>query len=344
MRVEGAPSQVVQGIRRGAPAVNGTAQFDVAGNGTLMYVPGAAAADWALGVIDRKGTVERLPLPSGAYEAPRASPDGRRIAFGTDDGKEAAVWVYDLDRPAPARRLTFGGNARFPTWSRDGTRVAFQFDGDGGAAIFWQAIDGRPAERLTRPADGEAHEPEAWAPAGDALVFGSTKANDVTLRVVSVKTRTTSPFSDVRSSTRTGAVFSPDGRWLAHARSDSSGKTIYIEPFPATGAKYQLAVPGTRQPNHPLWSPDGTELFYNPGPGRFEAVSVTTRPTFAFGNPATLHRFFPGASTQTRRPFDLLPDGRFISTITAGAASSGVQPPTEIRVVLHWFSELTASR
>jgi serine/threonine-protein kinase len=344
MRVEGAPSQVVQGIRRGAPAVAGTAQFDIAGNGTLMYVPGAASADWDLGAIDRKGAIERLPVPSGSYEAPRASADGGHIAFGTDDGKEATVWVYDLGRATPARRLTFGGNARFPTWSPDGTRVAFQFDRDGDAAIFWQAIDGRPVERLTRPADGEAHEPEAWAPSGDELVFSSTKATDVTLHVLSMKTRTTSRFSDVRSSTRTGAVFSPDGRWLAYARADSSGKTIYVEPFPANGTKYQLAVPGTRQPNHPLWSRDGTELFYNPGPGRFEAVPVTTTPTFAFGNPATLPRFFPGASTQTRRPFDLLPDGRFISPITAGAASSSVESPREIRVVLNWFSELTAAR
>jgi Tol biopolymer transport system component len=344
MSVDGAASQVVQGVRRGAPAVTGTAQFDVAGNGTLMYVPGAASADWDLGVTDRKGTVERLRLPSGSYEAPRASPDGRRIAFGTDDGREAIVWVYDLDRATPARRLTFGGNARFPTWSRDGKQVAFQFDRDGDAAIFWQAIDGRPAERLTRPAEGEAHEPEAWAPSWDDLVFSSTKANEVTLRVLSLKTRTTSRFSDVRSSTRTGAVFSPDGQWLAYARSDSSGKTIYVEPFPATGTKYQLAVPGARQPNHPLWSPHGTELFYNPGPGRFEVVPVTTAPTFAFGNPVAVPRFFPGASTQTRRPFDVLPDGRFVSPIAAGAASSSVQSVQEIRVVLNWFTELTADR
>lgn len=344
MSVDGAASQVVQGVRRGAPAVTGTAQFDVAGNGTLMYVPGAASADWDLGVTDRRGTVERLPLPSGSYEAPRVSADGRRIAFGTDDGREAIVWVYELGRAAPARRLTLGGNARFPTWSRDGTRVAFQFDRDGDAAIFWQAIDGRPAERLTRPADSEAHEPEAWAPSGDDLVFSSTKANEVTLRVLSLKTRTTSRFSDVRSSTRTGAVFSPDGRWLAYARSDSSGKTIYVEPFPATGTKYQLAVPGARQPNHPLWSPHGTELFYNPGPGRFESVPVTTVPTFAFGNPAAGPRFFPGASTQTRRPFDVLPDGRFVSPVAAGAPSSNVGSPQEIRVVLNWFTELTADR
>ena len=39
-------------------------------------------------------------------------------------------------------------------------------------------------------------------------------------------------------------------------------------------------------------SADGTELFYNPGPGQFAWVSVTTHPTFGFGNPHVVPRPF----------------------------------------------------
>jgi Tol biopolymer transport system component len=53
---------------------------------------------------------------------PRVSPDGGRIAFGTDDGKEAIVYTYDLDE-GPLRQLTYGGNNRFPIWSADGIRT-----------------------------------------------------------------------------------------------------------------------------------------------------------------------------------------------------------------------------
>ncbi len=221
--------------------------------------------------------------------------------------------------------------------------MAFQSDRDGDVAIFWQALDGSPAERLTRPSAGEEHEPETWSPTRGELVFSSTNGTDVTLWTLSLKTRATARFSSVHSSTRTGAVFSPDGRWLAYASSDSSGKTIYVEPFPATGMKQQLAVPGARQPNHPLWSPDGKELFYNPGPGRFEAVPIIMAPAFAFGNPVAVPRFFPGASTQTRRPFDGLPDGRFVSPIAAGVASPSARPVPEIRVVLNWLTALTTT-
>jgi hypothetical protein len=105
-----------------------------------------------------------------------------------------------------------------------------------------------------------------------------------------------------------------------------------------------LPAHGAREPHHPLWSLDGKELFYTPGPNRFEAVPVVTAPSFAFGNPVAVPRFFPGAPPPTRRPFDVLPDGRFLSPITAGAASSSVRTNQEIRVVLNWFTDRSAGR
>ncbi len=35
--------------------------------------------------------IEPLRVPPGAFITPRISPDGTRIAFGTDDGVEAIV-------------------------------------------------------------------------------------------------------------------------------------------------------------------------------------------------------------------------------------------------------------
>jgi hypothetical protein len=96
-------------------------------------------------------------------------------------------------------------------------------------------------------------------------------------------------------------------------------------------------------PKHPLWSRDGTELFYNPGPGRFEAVAVATAPAFAFGNLVAIPRFFPGAPPQSRRPFDVLPDGRFVSSTPSGSGTAA-RTTQEIRVVLNWFTQLPSPR
>jgi hypothetical protein len=94
----GGPAPVVAGVWRGGP--NGLAQFAVSAAGTLMFVPGpsGSSADLKeLALIDRSGRIEqRLKLAPGPHESPRISPDGTRIAVGTDDGKDANVVVYEL--------------------------------------------------------------------------------------------------------------------------------------------------------------------------------------------------------------------------------------------------------
>ena len=238
------------------------------------------------------------------------------------------------------KRLTYGGNNRFPTWSSDGKSVVFQSDRDGDRGLFWQPVDGGETARLTTPEAGEAHEPESWSPNGDTLLFSVTKGPDVSLQMLSLKDRKSTPFGNVHSSTRTGAVFSPDGRWVAYATAEGATTTIYVQPFPAiAGVKHQL-LPRGGQPKHPVWSADSKQLFYNPGPGQFESVSVTTQPTFAFGHPVALPRPFPGASPRERRPYDITPDGKFVSTIAAGQTVSGRPSAPQIQVVLNWFEDL----
>ncbi len=55
------------------------------------------------------------------------------------------MWIYDLSGASAPRRLTFGGKNRFPIWSADGERVAFQSDREGDLGIFWQRADGTDA-------------------------------------------------------------------------------------------------------------------------------------------------------------------------------------------------------
>ena len=96
---------------------------------------------------DRKGGIEPLKLARGRYEFPRVSPDGKHLTFGTDDGKEAIVWIYDLSGTTSMRPLTVGGRNRFPIWSADSERLAFQSDREGDLGIFWQRVDGTGAGR-----------------------------------------------------------------------------------------------------------------------------------------------------------------------------------------------------
>jgi len=306
----------------------------------------------SIGLFDRKGESELLKIQPGPYQLPRMSPDGKRIAFGSDDGKEASIWIYDLSGTSSMRRLTFEGQGhnRFPVWSPDSQRVAFQSDREKDLGIFWQRADGTgTAERLTKADEGTSHIPESWATGGadgERLLYNSGKGGATALWVLSLKDKKAAPFDAVQSpaATLTGAVFSPDGRWVAYAsREGRTSSAVYVQPFPPTGAKYQISR-NADDGHHPVWSPDGAELIFTPGPGApLNAVRVTTQPSFTFSEATPVPRSFQVSSRIFERPYDISRDGqRFLGLIDAATTQAGAPAAPQIQVVLNWFEELKA--
>jgi Tol biopolymer transport system component len=271
---------------------------------------------------------------------PRISPDGNRLAVGTDDGKSANVWIYDLSGAGAMRQLTLGGKNRFPVWSPDGQWVAFQSDRDGDLAIFRQRADGgTAAERLTKPDQGTAHIPESWSPDGRTLSFSEAKGETFVLWMLSLPDKKTARFGNVQSTLDpVTSVFSPDGHWIAYTSSDGDNRTIFVQELAATAIKHPI-VKGAW---HPLWSPDGTELFYRVGVStREEVVKVTTKPSFSVGNPEMVSTGLIRSRGRYPREYDITPDGkRFIGVIAAGQTQSGARATPQINVVLNWFEEL----
>ena len=258
------------------------------------------------------------------------SPEGKRVAFEMDGN----IGIYDLGGASATRRITFAGQNRAPLWSADGERVAFQSDREGDAAIWWQRADGTgSAERLTKPEQGTSHLPESWLPKGDRFSFSVTKGSTVSLWVFSVPDRKATAFDNVSSTSAilTKSAFSPDGKWVAYASASEGG--LFVQPFPPTGAKYQVSTSG----GSPVWAPNGRELFYVRAAGQFAVVSVTTQPAFGVGNPVPVPTQFTLPGPTSPRAYDMSPDGRFIGVpfgTESGTAAS------QIQVVLNWSEEL----
>ena len=186
--------------------------------------------------------------------------------------------------------------------------------------------------------------PDAWSPRSDTLLFGVKKGPDVSLWTFSLQGRAVAPFGAVRSSNSiaTAAAFSPDGRWVAYTSDERGRPGILVQPFPATGATHQLFAKRSDDPHHPVWSPDGRELLYIPRPSGFESVSVTTQPTFAFGNPQTLQVPFELGPPAVSRAFDMAPSGKFLGLILGAGGQMGTGLSPQVQVVLTWFEELKA--
>jgi hypothetical protein len=283
---------------------------------------GLGGGNNVLALVNRKGVADPLMLPASGYDYPRVSRDGKRITYQIDDAKEPSIWIYDLSGATQPSRLTLPGSGsnRYPIWSPDGEWVAFESDREGDLGIWRQRADGNGvAERLTKPEKGESHIPDSWSSDGQFLSFtlakGMSAAGTNAVWTLSLRDRKTTLFADAPAA---WSSFSPvDIHWLAY----SGDNHVYVKPFPSGISKYQ--APPVRADHHTLWSPDGKELFYEPGNLRLVTVSVIPRPgsSLGFGAPMESSSGFNTHAVNNPRSYDILPNGKqFIAFFAAGSA------------------------
>jgi eukaryotic-like serine/threonine-protein kinase len=341
LEVTGDPVPVVDGV---STTPTGEAEFAVARNGTLIYVPGTtstiAGPQFSLVWVNRQGREEPIAAPPRAYVYPRISPDGSRLALDIRD-QENDIWIWDLKRQTMSR-LTFDpGFDRAPVWTPDGRRVVFSSQRGGltnGGNIFWQAADGTgTVERLTT--SDHAQFTTSVSPDGTRLVFRDDDPKtrrDVWMATLDGNRATESllrtPFDEDN-----GDV-SPDGRWLAYQSNESGQIQVYVRPFPKVDAgRWQISTIGG---SRPAWARNGRELFYLDATNQMMAVPVQTSPAFSAGNPARVFetRYL---TPNNGRTYDVSADGqRFLMIKGIDNDRASGTPPVNIVVVLNWFEEL----
>jgi Tol biopolymer transport system component len=259
LQVMGGPVPVVEGVRRTLPI--GTAQFSFSKTGSLLYVTGPAllgmSSERNLAVLDPlKGGVEQLKTPPRAYAFPRVSPNGKQAAVSTDD-KDANVWIVDLAGDTAPRQLTLGGANRYPVWSADGMRVAFQSDREGDSGIWWQKADGTgTAERLTKAEAGTSHVPDSWSPDGKNFAYTIVKDTELAEWIFSVADKKSTLFAEQAGL----AAFSPDGHWLVYQSRVTNFYQVFVQPFPPTGTNIRAAGIESGPLFRPRRSPQSDEL------------------------------------------------------------------------------------
>jgi hypothetical protein len=125
---------------------------------------------------------------------------------------------------------------------------------------------------------------------------------------------------------------------MAYTSLDDEYYQVLVQPFPPTGAKYQVSADGGRDP---VWSPDGTQLFLMQNRDlvwQLVSVEVTTSPGLAFGTPKVLP--IGRAVAFGARAYDITPDGqKFLVTVPPPQGSDEARR-NQINVTLDWFVEL----
>jgi len=322
---------------------SGTAEFDIATDGTLVYAAGGTGSAPArtLVWVDRQGREEAVKgAPLRAYSVPRLSPDGTRVALEIRD-QENDIWVWDLGHETLTRVTFDPGFDRAPVWMPDGRRLVFSSQASGATgALFWQAADGTGrAERLVLGPNVQL--PTAVSRDGTRIVFmeafAATRADVMALTLD--KDHTIRPLVQTPYVEQNGEI-SSDGRWLAYQSRDSGQDQIFVRPFPdVTSGLWQVSTGGGAQP---LWSPNGQELFYIAPNGALMSVHVGSGDTWDAGPPIKVmdaSAFVEGSASNVRS-YDVSADGKRFLMIKPNSTAAQTGSTTKLIVVQNWLEEL----
>ncbi|HUF23502.1 MAG TPA: protein kinase [Vicinamibacterales bacterium] len=336
LEVTGEPVTMVDGV---PSSTAGAASYDVAENGTLVYLPADTVATQgarrSLVWVDRAGREEPTGAPLRAYFALRLSPDGTRVALDVRD-QETDIWLWDIARRLLSR-LTFDpGPDIFPVWMPDGKSIVFRSAREGPHALYRQAAAGTgTAERLSDGA--QLHNPTSVTPDSTRVIFTASGEDEDILMVPLPPigpALAAAPIVQTRFRERHGTV-SPDGRWLAYESEEASEPRIYLRPFPAVDSGHWQVSPA--RGSKPVWSRDGRELFYIDGENALTSVSIGAGAAFEPGAPRKLFTTVPLPTLTSGTFYDVMPDGRRFMMIK-DAPVSGAGP--HLMVVLDWTSTI----
>jgi Tol biopolymer transport system component len=304
--------------------------FSASQAGSFLYAGGGSVGVSQLAWYDRSGKRLEAIGEAGSIARPRLSHDEKRVAMDVRDpsSSNTDVWVFDIARKTQSR-LTFApGFDGYPIWSPDDAQIAFATDRKNPGDIYAKSSAGTGEEKPILASDGNK-EPFSWSSDGKTIAFSQLAPSNRTgmVATVSVADGKVTPFA-ASSFNQGEPSFSPDGRWIAYTSIESGKFEIYVRAFPDGGGKWQISTGGGEDP---LWSRDGTEIFYDVG-NRLMAVPVKTSPAFEAGTPQLL--FEAPIRGDTGVQYDVTADGKkFLIDAAANQAD------TPITLVQNWLAK-----
>jgi Tol biopolymer transport system component len=225
-------------------------------------------------------TAQQFHPTFGETEVISWSPDGTRVAFGStpsgnaDDPGPSSILVVDVGTGAvtqlPRADLLA---ADMPTWSRDGTMIAFRGQVDASGAGHRLSVMNADGSRVRRISDALADGFDAvgygsptWSPDGRSIVFDAINSSGRTtafrlyradLAAGTVSQLTTQPRNAY------APRYSPDGSLVAFTDWQEPVSSLWVMR-PDGNGKLDLADGSVSDSSQ--WSPDGQWILYEGQP------------------------------------------------------------------------------
>jgi Tol biopolymer transport system component len=247
--------------------------------------------------------LRRLTADPAAERYSVWTPDGKRIAFGSNRDGQAGTWWQAADGSGVPERLAGMPLSRFnnlfpTTISPDGSMLVAMAMGPGAARDVGSGSD-------------------LWLLRlkGDPQPAGLLQTN----------------------SAERNAEISPNGRWIAYEAAEGNQANVWVRPFPeVNGGNWPVSNGGGSQP---LWSRDGKELFFIDASGVLMSVTVEGQSPLVFGTPEKVltNSYLWSIPTFSGRQYDISPDGKRFLMLKGTNESTTAGSVT---IVQNWFEEL----
>ena len=200
-----------------------------------------------------------LALPAVAAAAYRGT--NGKLAFTSDSSGTFDIYsASSTGSTLPPTPLTqSSAQESEPSWSPDGTQIAFSFVSGGFGNVFVMNADGTGVRNVTNQV-GSFNTKPTWSPDGSKIAFYSDRDGDNEIYVVRADGtgRQTDLTSD-HAAEDFGPAWSPDGDKIAFTRSSGGSTDVYVMNADGS-AQVNRTTFDSAGHDQPAWSPDGSKI------------------------------------------------------------------------------------
>ena len=194
-------------------------------------------------------------------------PTNRPIAFTSDRSGSFDLWLMDSDGSDSTRLTASDNDEVMPSWSPDGTQVAFAsaVNQESPSDICVINSDGSGLKNLTQTADVAELAP-SWSPDGEQIVYGLWTDGADRIHIID------SDGGESRMLAGNGQwpSWSPDGERILFSRDRGpSGPELWTMKRDGSGQK--ALTDSDAEPTEPSWSPDGSAIAFVAASGDADA-------------------------------------------------------------------------